>query len=59
MESPERPSLSGGGTGVPPDPLIPPSPAGEGGQRVEVSVFSYFMVLIATLSGLTFVPICS
>ena len=38
VESPERPGLSGGGTGVSPVPLLPPSPAGEGGQGDEVSM---------------------
>ena len=42
-ESPERPDLSGGppqAEGVPPEPILPPSPAGEGGQGDEVPILS-------------------
>ena len=45
-----RPFWWGSG-GYPPDSLPPPSPAGEGGQGDEVSVFSCFVVLAASQHG--------
>jgi hypothetical protein len=51
VESPERLSLSDGVWGYPLESLPPPSPAGEGGRGDEVSVFSYFVVLVASQHG--------
>jgi len=49
VESPLKIAESPESLGVIPQiPFHPPSPAGEGGQGDEVSVLSYFVVLVAT-----------